>query len=150
MFYSLGPGFGSLITLSSYNRFHNKQILRDTIIILIGDTLHSVLAGCMVFTFLGGIAHKWNKKVFDIIQEGPALTFVVLMEALSEIGTVPQILTFMFTLMLIVLGLDSQIAFLETLITAIMDNFKELRRYRSKFKYCKTLNIQFQKYFTKM
>merc|ERR1711976_969564 len=85
MFYSLGPGFGSLITLSSYNRFNN-DILRDAIIIVVGDTLHSLLAGCMVFTFLGGIAGKWGESVFDVVQDGPALVFEVLMEALSEIG----------------------------------------------------------------
>ena len=106
MFYSLGPGFGSLITLSSYNRFNNN-ILRDTLIIVVGDTLHSVLAGCMVFTFLGGIAKSKNVSVLEVVQNGPALTFVVLMEALSEIGPVPQLLSFMFTLMLLVLGLDS-------------------------------------------
>ena len=132
MFYSLGPGFGSLITLSSYNRFNNN-ILRDTLIIVVGDTLHSVLAGCMVFTFLGGIAKRKNVSVLEVVQNGPALTFVVLMEALSEIGPVPQLLSFMFTLMLLVLGLDSVIAYTETLVTALTDNSKILQSNRSKF-----------------
>ena len=131
MFYSLGPGFGSLITLSSYNRFNNN-ILRDTLIIVVGDTLHSVLAGCMVFTFLGGIAKSKNVSVLEVVQNGPALTFVVLMEALSEIGPVPQLLSFMFTLMLLVLGLDSVIAYSETLVTALTDNSKILQKNRSK------------------
>ena len=131
MFYSLGPGFGSLITLSSYNRFNNN-ILRDTLIIVVGDTLHSVLAGCMVFTFLGGIAKRKNVSVLEVVQNGPALTFVVLMEALSEIGPVPQLLSFMFTLMLLVLGLDSVIAYSETLVTALTDNSKILQKNRSK------------------
>ena len=131
MFYSLGPGFGSLITLSSYNRFNNN-ILRDTLIIVVGDTLHSVLAGCMVFTFLGGIAKSKNVSMLEVVQNGPALTFVVLMEALSEIGPVPQLLSFMFTLMLLVLGLDSVIAYSETLVTALTDNSKILQKNRSK------------------
>ena len=131
MFYSLGPGFGSLITLSSYNRFNNN-ILRDTILIVIGDVLHSLIAGCMVFTFLGGLAKKWHTDVLKVIQDGPALIFVVLMEALSEIGPVPQILSFMFSLMLLVLGLDSVTAMNETLISALMDHFQPLRKHRSK------------------
>ena len=131
MFYSLGPGFGSLITLSSYNRFNNN-ILRDAILIVIGDVLHSLIAGCMVFTFLGGLAKKWDMDVLKVIQDGPALIFVVLMEALSEIGPVPQILSFMFSLMLLVLGLDSVTAMNETLISALMDHFQPLRKHRSK------------------
>ena len=131
MFYSLGPGFGSLITLSSYNRFNNN-ILRDTILIVIGDVLHSLVAGCMVFTFLGGLAKKWDKDVLEVVQDGPALIFVVLMEALSEVGPVPQILTFMFSLMLLVLGLDSVTAMNETLISALMDHFQSLKKNRSK------------------
>ena len=85
----------------------------------------------MVFAYLGGIAPD---DVHDKVKEGPALTFIVLMEALSKVGEepVPQILSFMFTLMLLVLGLSSIVAFFETLITGLMDNVKSLTKYRSK------------------
>ena len=134
MFLSLGTGFGCLITLSSYNKF-NRNILRDVILIVVGLVAHSIITSCMVFTLVSGLASKWKRDVSYVIQEGHngrELIFGVTMEALSEVGPVPQIPIFMFSLMLLVLSLTPVMIINETLVTALTDHFPSLRQHRSK------------------
>ena len=103
--------------------------------IVIGYVVHSIIASCMVFTLVSGLASKWNKDVSDVIEEGHngfGLIFGITMEALSEVGPVPQIPSFMFSLMLLVLGLTPVMIMNETLVAALMDHIPSLRKHRSK------------------
>ena len=76
IFYSLGVAVGSQLLLSSYNPF-KTNCHRDTLIIGVCNSLTSIYAGLVVFGVLGYMAAQKGVGVADVIDSGPALTFVV-------------------------------------------------------------------------
>jgi len=121
VFFSLGPGFGTLIALSSYNQFNNN-CYRDAIITSVVNCLTSFLAGFVVFSVLGYMAHEMKVKVKDVAKQGPGLLFVVYGQAMTKFGG-SSIFSIIFFSMLITLGLDSSFGGLEAVITAFCDEF---------------------------
>ncbi|KAL8595223.1 hypothetical protein ACOMHN_043376 [Nucella lapillus] len=125
IFFSMSIGGGGLITLSSYNRFHNN-ILRDSLIVAIGDSLTCVLGGFVIFSFLGYMAGQLDVSVKTVVKDGAGLAFIVYPEAVSSLP--PSTLwAILFFLMLITLGLDSQFAMVETVLTGVLDQYPHLR-----------------------
>ncbi|KDR15435.1 Sodium-dependent serotonin transporter, partial [Zootermopsis nevadensis] len=124
IFFSLGPGFGTLLALSSYNKFNNN-CYRDAIITSSINCLTSFLAGFVIFSVLGYMAHVQRKTVQEVGLEGPGLVFIVYPEAIATMaGSV--FWSIIFFLMLITLGLDSTFGGLEAMITALCDEYPRL------------------------
>ncbi|MBN3316730.1 INE protein, partial [Atractosteus spatula] len=121
IFNSIGIGYGSMISLASYNKFNNN-ILRDTLIVSMANSATSIFAGFVVFSAIGYMAHVHNLPVDDIATDGPGLVFVVYPEILSTMP-VAQLWACLFFLMLLCLGLDSQFGMVEVIVTCIMDGF---------------------------
>lgn len=69
VFFSLGPGFGTLLALSSYNKFNNNCYW-DAILTSSINFLTSFLAGFVIFTMLGYMAHVQNKSISEVGTEG--------------------------------------------------------------------------------
>ncbi|KAL1140832.1 hypothetical protein AAG570_000760 [Ranatra chinensis] len=124
IFFSLGPGFGTLLALSSYNKFHNN-CYRDAILTSSINCLTSFLAGFVIFSVLGYMAHVQNKTVDKVGLEGPGLVFIVYPEAIATM-TGSVFWSIIFFLMLITLGLDSTFGGLEAMITALCDEYPRL------------------------
>uniref|UniRef100_A0A8C2A290 Transporter n=1 Tax=Cyprinus carpio TaxID=7962 RepID=A0A8C2A290_CYPCA len=106
IFNSIGISFGSMISMASYNKFNNN-ILRDTFIVCLANSATSIVAGFVIFSAIGYMAHIHNLPVDDIATDGPGLVFVVYPEVFS---TMPfsQLWAPLFFIMLLCLGLDSQ------------------------------------------
>lgn len=126
IFYSLGVAFGGLMTMSSYNKFNNN-ILRDTLIVSIGNCFSSVFAGFGVFSFLGHMAYKNCMPVQDVVKSGPGLAFIAYPEAMSLLPA-SQLFSVLFFIMLVTLGLDSQFAMVDVCVAAVMDEFPVFRK----------------------
>ncbi|RZF36574.1 hypothetical protein LSTR_LSTR010685 [Laodelphax striatellus] len=121
IFFSLGPGFGTLLALSSYNKFNNN-CYRDAIVTSSINCLTSFLAGFVIFSVLGYMAHVQKKSVDQVGLEGPGLVFIVYPEAIATM-TGSVFWAIIFFLMLITLGLDSTFGGLEAMITALCDEY---------------------------
>ena len=136
IFFSLGPCWGSLITLASYNKFNNNtlrfktcphvlsssnvKIFRDAIFVASANCLTSFYSGFVVFSFIGFMAHTTGKKIEEVIVSGPGLAFVVYPEAVSRLP-LPHLWAVMFFLMLLALGLGTQFSIMETITRIVVD-----------------------------
>jgi len=128
IFYSLGPGFGGLMTLASYNK-RNSNCQRDAVVIAVANSATSIFAGFVIFSILGFMAEELNVDVSEVVEGGTALAFVAYPTAITKLPCSP-LWSFLFFSMLLTLGLDSQFTTVETVITAVYDEFPTLRKYK--------------------
>ncbi|KAK3774625.1 hypothetical protein RRG08_035053 [Elysia crispata] len=126
IFYSLGIGFGGQLTMSSYSKFRNN-CLNDAILVALINCGTSVFAGFAIFSLLGHMAYVTGKEVEDVATSGPGLAFVAYPDGISRLSSSP-VWGFLFFFMLITLGMDSQFAMVETLISGFCDRFPHLLR----------------------
>ncbi|XP_017675151.1 PREDICTED: sodium- and chloride-dependent neutral and basic amino acid transporter B(0+) isoform X1 [Lepidothrix coronata] len=126
IFYSLSVAWGGLVALSSYNRFNNN-CYSDAITVCVVNCVTSVFAGFAVFSILGHMAFVSQRPVSEVVNSGFNLAFVAYPEALSKLPVSP-LWSFLFFFMLLLLGLDSQFASIETLTTTIQDFFPRVMK----------------------
>ncbi|XP_064631978.1 sodium- and chloride-dependent glycine transporter 1-like [Lineus longissimus] len=126
IFFSLSTSWGGLITLASYNRFHNN-VLRDSLIVTVGNCTTSIFAGFVIFSYLGYMANKLGTTVDKVVDSGSGLAFIVYPAAVTYMPISP-LWSILFFIMLLTLGLDSQFALIETIVTCLLDRFPDLLR----------------------
>ncbi|XP_072371653.1 sodium- and chloride-dependent neutral and basic amino acid transporter B(0+)-like [Scyliorhinus torazame] len=131
IFYSIAVALGTISALSSYNRFHN-DCYRDAIVVSVVNCGTSIFAGFAIFAILGHMAHLQDKSVREIVESGVGLVFIAYPDALGLLP-VSSFWSVMFFLMLITLGIDSQFAMMETIITCLTDTWPDFMQ--SKFIY---------------
>ncbi|KAF3850853.1 hypothetical protein F7725_012625, partial [Dissostichus mawsoni] len=124
IFFSLGPGFGVLLALSSYNPFTNN-CYRDAIVTSLVNCLTSFVSGFVIFTVLGYMAEMRQVEVEDVARDkGPSLLFITYPEAIANMmGS--TFFAIIFFVMMITLGLDSTFGGLEAIITAVLDEYPD-------------------------
>ncbi|XP_071526972.1 sodium- and chloride-dependent glycine transporter 2-like [Panulirus ornatus] len=126
IFYSLGICFGGLITLASYNKFDNN-CMRDAFVIAFSNCSTSVFVGFVIFSVLGFLAQELGVEIKDVIESGSGLVFVVYPAAISMMP-LPQLWSVLFFMMFITVGLGTQFTLVETVVTALTDQFKWMRQ----------------------
>ncbi|EEC19465.1 sodium-neurotransmitter symporter, putative, partial [Ixodes scapularis] len=129
VFYSLGISWGGLIMSGSYNNFRHAIHL-DASIVVIADLITSLLGGIAIFAVLGHMSLELNVPIEEVAKAGQGLAFVIYPEALTTFWC-PQLWSFVFFIMLYLLGIDSEFPLLQTTLTVISDTFPSLRRHRS-------------------
>ncbi len=120
--FSLSPATGAAIALSSFNDRKYRHLETDAITIAITNSGFSVFSGFVVFAVCGNLAHAEGKPVEEIAQEGPGLAFVMFPRVLAKFNA---IFSWFFFTTLMMLGLDSSFAWVQTLVTYIQDYFDE-------------------------
>ncbi|XP_037323629.1 sodium- and chloride-dependent GABA transporter ine [Pungitius pungitius] len=123
IFNSIGIGFGSLMAMSSYNSFNNN-VLKDTLTISIINSVTSILAGFVIFSAFGYMSHLQGIPVSDLAVDGPGLVFIVYPQAFANMP-VSQLWAVLFFFMLLCLGLDSEFAMVEVMVTSLMDQYHQ-------------------------
>ncbi|XP_046583688.1 sodium- and chloride-dependent glycine transporter 1-like [Haliotis rubra] len=119
--FSLAVGWGMIGTASSYSQFH-EPCLRDAIIVTAVSEGTSIFAGFVIFATLGVMSEKTGVSISKVVSSGPGLAFVVYPEALFQLP-MPQVWSFLFFLVLLTAGLDSQFMNIEVLTTAMVDKY---------------------------
>jgi len=132
IFFAYSVGMGALPALGSYNKFHH-DCFKDAIITCIVNTLTCLLAGVLVFSILGYMAHIQETTIHEVVNSGPGLVFLTYPDlVLSLPGSV--LWATIFFVMLLVLGVDSEFCNVEALVTGIVDNWPDqLLKHRRKF-----------------
>ena len=125
IFYSLGPSFGGLITLASYNKFTNN-CHRDAILIAFSNCATSIFAGFVIFSIVGFMANQAGVSVEKVIDGGTGLAFIAYPEAVAKMPISP-LWSVLFFLMLLLLGFGTQISTTETVVTILLDQFPTCR-----------------------
>ena len=74
------------------------------------------------------MAKELNVCINDVVKSGPGLAFIAFPDAISKLDQVPQLMSFLFFVMILTLGLDSMFTLVETITTAIKDHFKALQK----------------------
>ncbi|XP_075751419.1 sodium- and chloride-dependent GABA transporter 1-like [Rhipicephalus microplus] len=137
VFYSYGVGFGSLMTLGSYNSFH-QNFFRDSAIVCIVNPMTSLLSGTVIFSVLGHMAFIASKTVGDVAKSGPGLAFLVYPEVVARMPA-STIWSILFFVMLLFLGINSQFCPLEAIAAGLIDQWPRLVTKRRVINFCLVL-----------
>ncbi|XP_041639220.1 sodium- and chloride-dependent neutral and basic amino acid transporter B(0+) [Cheilinus undulatus] len=127
-FYSLSIGWGGVMTLASYNNFHNN-VFKDAFVVTLTNAGTSVVAGFAIFSILGHMAHIYKMPVGEVVKEGFGLAFIAYPDALSKLPISP-LWSVLFFFMLLTVGLDSQFAGIEVITTCLLDGFPKIFKSR--------------------
>ncbi|XP_067651729.1 sodium- and chloride-dependent glycine transporter 1-like [Haliotis asinina] len=122
-FYSMGPTFGTLITISSYNEFHNN-CLRDVALLTIIGEASSIFCGLVVFSTMGFMAYEAKIPISEVVSSGAGLGFIIYPEAIAKLP-LPHMWAFLFFLTLLSLGIDTLFGSIETVIAGIVEAFPQ-------------------------
>lgn len=101
------------LQVRSIDKFHiffkYLPIFRDALLTSFINSATSFVAGFVIFSVLGYMAHASNQSIQDVATEGPGLVFVVYPAA---IATMPgsTFWALIFFMMLLTLGLDSSVS----------------------------------------
>lgn len=126
IFFALSPAWGGLITLASYNKFHNN-CLKDTLIVAFGNIGTSLFAGFVIFAIIGYLAQELEMNIEDVVDQGAGLAFIVYPDVVTRLPISP-LWSILFFVMMITLGMGSEFALLETVMTAVQDTMPSLRQ----------------------
>mmetsp|Transcript_11669 Transcript_11669/g.23719 ORF Transcript_11669/g.23719 Transcript_11669/m.23719 type:complete len:598 (-) Transcript_11669:140-1933(-) len=123
--FSLSPGFGTAITYSSYTR-RKEDVYRICLITAISNSAFSITGGFAVFSILGHVAFKDGVPVEVVAsRSGTGLAFITIAEAMQYFGSLSNVMSVLFFVMLLTLGLDSAYAWLETVVSYVADFMDE-------------------------
>ncbi|XP_028165876.1 sodium-dependent proline transporter-like [Ostrinia furnacalis] len=125
LFYSLGPGWGGLVSMASFNRFNYKN-LRSSITIPLVNSGTSIWAGFVVFSVLGFAAERTGVPVGQVANAGPGLAFITYPAAVSMMPA-PNFWALAFFVMLFFLGIDTMFVTIEAVIAGVVDELPALR-----------------------
>ncbi|WP_440683089.1 sodium-dependent transporter [Cysteiniphilum halobium] len=104
------------------------KIGRTCTIVVIGDTLASIICSMIVFSVLGHVAHIDGKNIHDVVSGGIGLAFVVIPHALTLLPAAQEFFSFIFYASVFFLALTSIVSLFEAILAALMDSKIKLKR----------------------
>jgi len=121
VFFSLSIGFGVMVAFASFMP-SDTEITNSAAITSFANSLFSFLAGFAVFSVLGYFAASSHFSIEDLTVKGVGMSFMVFPVALAKLPHGP-VFAVLFFLTLFTLGIDSAFSLVETVATAISEQF---------------------------
>lgn len=75
----------------------------------------SFFAGLVIFSIIGFLAHELNVEVKKVVDHGAGLAFIVYPEVVTRLPVAP-VWSVLFFVMLLTLGLDSQVGYYSKIV----------------------------------
>lgn len=126
IFFTLSIGFAIMLAYSSYLP-EKSDITNNAFMTVLINCGFSILAGIMIFSVLGYMAHEQGKPLTEVVSAGVGLAFVTLPAAINLLPA-PYILGPIFFFALVVAGLSSHISIIEAVTSAVIDKLKWSRK----------------------
>ncbi len=127
IFFTLSLAFGIMITYASYLP-RKVDIVKDALIISIGNCLFSFFAGFAVFGTLGYMAYTTGQPISEVVKESIGLAFVTYPKAISLMPALANLFGIVFFSSLVIAGLSSAISLVEAFTSAVVDKFHYKRK----------------------
>ncbi len=127
IFFTLSIGFSIMLAYSSYLP-EKSDITNNAFMTVLINCGFSILAGIMIFSVLGYMAHQQAKPLTDVVTSGVGLAFVTLPAAINLLPA-PYILGPIFFFALVVAGLSSHISIIEAVTSAVIDKLHWSRKF---------------------
>jgi len=126
VFFSVGLGWGMMITYASY-RAKSAEINNSACIICLADVGLSFFGGFVVFSALGfltyGLSGAELTGQLEAIGSGSSLAFIAYPLLINQLGPIGLLFGIFFFLMLLTLGIDSAFAMVEAVVAGITDKW---------------------------
>lgn len=127
IFFTLSLAFGIMITYASYLP-RKVNIVKDALIITLGNSAFSIISGLAVFSTLGYMAHAQGVPIDEVVTKGIGLAFVAYPKAISMMPNFARGFGVIFFASLVIAGLSSGISLVEAFSSAVMDKFNYSRK----------------------
>lgn len=126
IFFSVSIGFSIMLAYSSYLP-EKSDITNNAFMTVLINCGFSILAGIMIFSVLGYMAHAQSVPVTEVVKSGVGLAFVTLPAAINLLPA-PGVLGPILFLSLIVAGISSHISIIEAVVSAVIDKTQWSRK----------------------
>ena len=121
-FYSLSLGMGIMITYGSYTG-KEVNLVRSTAMVCVFDTVVALLAGLAIFP---SVAH-FDPSLLGS-SKGVALMFIILPQVFESMGSVGQVVSFAFFVMVDIAAITSVVSLIEVVTQFVIQKFHVHRK----------------------
>ncbi len=122
IFFTLSLAFGIMIAYASYLP-RKVDIIKDAVIISVGNCAFSFFAGFAVFGTLGYMAYATGKPVSEVVTQAIGLAFVTYPQAIGLMPGLARLFGVLFFFSLVIAGLSSAVSLVEAFSSAVIDKF---------------------------
>jgi NSS family neurotransmitter:Na+ symporter len=119
IFFTLSVGFSIMLAYSSYLP-KDSDINNNAFMTVLINCGFSIIAGILIFSILGSMAHEQGKPLTEVVSSGVGLAFVTIPAAINLLPA-PYILGPIFFFALVIAGLSSHLSIIEAATSAFMD-----------------------------
>jgi NSS family neurotransmitter:Na+ symporter len=126
IFFTLSVGFSIMLAYSSYLP-KDSDINNNAFMTVLINCGFSIIAGILIFSILGSMAHEQAKPLTEVVSSGVGLAFVTIPAAINLLPA-PYILGPIFFFALVIAGLSSHLSIIEAATSAFMDKLNWSRK----------------------
>ncbi|WP_295616327.1 sodium-dependent transporter [uncultured Methanobrevibacter sp.] len=126
--FSLNIGLSGTITFAGYLN-EDTDIISNTIIIALANSLFENISAIAVFSILGYMSLQTATPVGDLVSQGTGLIFIIYPAIFNILGQLSYIIGPLFFLTIFIAGLTSILTMIEPIAFSVQNKFNVSRKY---------------------